>query len=57
MAGSGRNKKDRQLYYMLPSMGRANRRRYYQVLRWSLVIGIIVSVMVGFLIYLVHRSY
>jgi hypothetical protein len=48
-------KKKHGLYYLLPGMTRANRRRRKQVFRWSLAVGIVVSILVALILYLVHH--
>lgn len=42
-------------YYLLPGMGRSNRRKRQLYLRWAIVFGFIVAVIVGVLIYLIQR--
>ena len=38
-----RKSKAEHRYYLLPGMGRSNRRRHKQFLRWSIVVGLIAS--------------
>lgn len=52
--GSKKHREDRR-YYLLPGMGRSNRKRHVQLLRWSLAIGAIVSAIFGYVLYLVNR--
>ena len=42
-------------YYLLPSMGRCNRKRHRTILRWSLVVGVIISVLFGCLLYCLNN--
>jgi hypothetical protein len=44
-------KKKRGLYYLLPGMNRANRIRQRQILRWSILVGILCAILFGLLIY------
>ncbi|PYI87089.1 MAG: hypothetical protein DME26_07295 [Verrucomicrobia bacterium] len=50
-------RKKRGLYYLLPGMTRSNRIRNRKVVRWSIVIGIIVAAIFGFIIYRWNMSY
>ena len=49
MFGTKKNKEEHR-YYLLPGMGRSNRRRHRQLLKWALVVGLIVSMILGFLL-------
>jgi cytochrome b561 len=49
--------KEAHRYYLLPGMGRSNRRRHREFLWWSLVVGILVSAVFGYLLYLLSRVY
>lgn len=42
-------------YYLLPGMGRSNRRRHQQILRWSIIAGLVFSALFGALLYLIQR--
>ncbi len=44
-------KKNRGLYYLLPGMNRANRIRRRQILRWSILVGIVFAALFGLLLY------
>jgi hypothetical protein len=44
-------KKRRGLYYLLPGMNRSNRIRRRQILRWSILAGIVFAALFGFLLY------
>jgi hypothetical protein len=43
--------KQEHRYYLLPGMGRSNRRHRLMVLRWSIVAGIIFSAIFGVVLY------
>ena len=45
-----RNKEENR-YYLLPGMGKANKRKRAAYFRWSLLVGVIVSVILGAMIY------
>ncbi len=47
--------KEEHRYYLLPGMGRSNRRRHEQFLRWAVVVGVIVSALLGYILYIVNR--
>jgi hypothetical protein len=49
--------KEAHRYYLLPGMGRSNRRRHREFLWWSLAVGFLVSVAFGYLLYLLSRMY
>jgi preprotein translocase subunit Sss1 len=38
-------------------MGRSNRRKHREFLMWSIVVGLVVSGLFGYVIYLLSRSY
>ena len=42
-------------YYCLPGMGRSNRRHRHQIHMWAVAFGVVVSAVVGTLIYLFNR--
>jgi len=50
-----RKDKDQHRYYLLPGMGRSNRRRHRQIFRWSLAFGLIISALFAFLLYYLNR--
>jgi|GEM_PF-242341 len=52
--GTRRNKEEHR-YYLLPGMGRSNRRRHAQFVRWAIVVGMIVSALTGLLLYIINR--
>ena len=54
MFGRKRNKEENR-YYLLPGMGRANKRKRELFFRWALVVGGLVSLIVGYFIYLANR--
>ena len=56
MFWSRRNKEEHR-YYLLPGMGRSNRRRHQELLIWAVVVGLLVSGGFGCLLYLLSRQY
>jgi len=52
-----RRNKEEHRYYLLPGMGRSNRRRHQQFVRWAMVVGAIASVVFAYLLYLLNRSH
>lgn len=50
-----RKNKEEHRYYLLPGMGRSNRRRHAQFVRWAIVFGLVISALLGFLLYLLNR--
>jgi uncharacterized membrane protein YozB (DUF420 family) len=52
--GTKRNKEEHR-YYLLPGMGRSNRRRHAQFVRWAIAVGIIISALLGVLLYYLNR--
>ena len=46
---------DKHRYYLLPGMGRANRRKHSMNFKISVIVGIVVGAMVGLLIYFTNR--
>ena len=51
-----RKEKKHSLYYLLHGMTRANREKRRRVFWWSVVVGVVVSALIGGIIYLVHRG-
>jgi len=51
----GRKEKKNSLYYLLPGMTRANRAKRRRVFWYAVVVGIVVSALIGGLIYLLNR--
>jgi hypothetical protein len=47
--------KEEHRYYLLPGMGRSNRRHHRLIFRWSIVIGVIFSLLFAYLLYLINR--
>ncbi len=47
--------KEEMRYYLLPGMGRSNRRRHQQIFRWAVVVGIFISIAFGVLIYILNK--
>lgn len=54
MFGRKRNKEENR-YYLLPGMGRANKRKRELFFRWALVVGCLASLLLGYFIYLANR--
>ncbi|MCS1409440.1 MAG: hypothetical protein M2R45_02621 [Verrucomicrobia subdivision 3 bacterium] len=54
MFGRKRNKEEHR-YYLLPGMGRANKRKRVVFFRWALAVGFFVSLLVGYFIYRANR--
>ena len=52
-----RKSKEEHRYYLLPGMGRSNRRRHQQFLRWSIAVGLIASAAFAYLLYLLSQSH
>jgi hypothetical protein len=50
MFWSKRNKNEHR-YYLLPGMGRSNKRHRQTVFRWALVVGVIAATLFGLLLY------
>lgn len=48
---NSRKNKEEHRYYLLPGMGRSNKRHRAQVFRWSVVFGLIVSAIFGVILY------
>ena len=49
--------KERERFYLLPGMGgRAYRRKYWFILKWSIVAGLLASATVAGLLYLLSRG-
>jgi len=44
-------------YYLLPSMGRCNRKRHRELFRWAVVVGLAVSAILGSLLYFLNHPY
>lgn len=42
-------------YYLLPGMGKANRRKHSLYLRWALFVGLVISAVVGLAIYVAQK--
>jgi high-affinity Fe2+/Pb2+ permease len=52
-----RRNKEEHRYYLLPGMGRSNRKRHQELIKWSIVVGALVSAVFGFLLYFLSKSY
>jgi hypothetical protein len=42
-------------YYLLPGMGRSNRRNRNKIQMWSIIAGIVASALIGVVLWLVNR--
>jgi hypothetical protein len=51
----GANKKKHGLYYLLPGMTRANRRKRAVIIRWSLAFAVLFSILFGLVLYLLYQ--
>jgi multidrug resistance efflux pump len=49
--------KEANRFYLLPSMGRSNRKHHREVLLWALVVGLICAAIVGFLIWFMNGRF
>lgn len=52
-----RRNKEEHRYYLLPGMGRSNRRRHRQFLIAGIIVGGVVSLVIGCIIYFMGRMY
>jgi high-affinity Fe2+/Pb2+ permease len=52
-----RKNKEEHRYYLLPGMGRSNRRRHQQFVRWAIVVGALASAVFAFLLYLLSQAH
>ena len=54
-----RSKRNREAhrYYLLPGMGRSNRRRHREFLVWAIVVGTLVSCVFAYLLYVMSQHY
>jgi hypothetical protein len=52
-----RKNKEEHRYYLLPGMGRSNRRRHQQFVRWAIVVGVLASALFAYLLYLLSQSH
>jgi len=50
-----RRNKEEHRYYLLPGMGRSNRRQHRVILFWSIIVGLLVSCAFGGLLYFISR--
>ena len=46
-----RKNKEEHRYYLLPGMGRSNRRRHKQFAIWAIVVGVAVATLLALLLY------
>ncbi len=48
-----RRNREAHRYYLLPGMGRSNRRKHREFLFWSVIVGLIASALFAYLLYTV----
>jgi hypothetical protein len=51
----GKRNKEAHRYYLLPGMGRSNRRRHREFLMWAIIVGVLVSSIFAYVLYLLSR--
>ncbi len=56
MFGTKKNKEEHR-YYLLPGMGRSNRRFHRISVHAAIVVGILCSLLFGFLLYMLNKRY
>jgi hypothetical protein len=57
MFGPPKNKNgEPHRYYLLPGMGKANRRKHQQILWASIVVGLIISAVIGTALYFLNKA-
>lgn len=56
MFGIKKNKEENR-YYLLPGMGRSNRRFHRLAVNAAIVVGILCSLLFGFLLYMLNKRY
>jgi hypothetical protein len=44
-------------YYLLPGMGRSNRKRHRDLLKWAIIVGLVTSAIFGSLLYFLSHPY
>lgn len=49
-----RNKEENR-YYLLPGMGRANKRKRAVFFRWAVLVGVLASILIGCILYYSNR--
>jgi ABC-type multidrug transport system permease subunit len=47
--------KDEHRYYLLPGMGRSNRRRRQEIFKWAIVVGLVAAMIFGVALYYLNR--
>lgn len=52
-----RKNKEEHRYYLLPGMGRSNRRRRQQFVRWAIVVGLLASAAFAYLLYVLSQTH
>ena len=54
MFGAKPKNKEEHRYYLLPGMGKSNRRHHRKMVHWALIVGLIFSVVFGTLLYVLN---
>ena len=54
MASPKKNREEHR-YYLLPGMGASNRRWHRRTQRWAILVGILCSLIIAGLLYLINR--
>jgi hypothetical protein len=49
------SKKGKDFYYLLPGMGRGARQRYWRNIRISIIVGILLSGLLAWVVYLIYK--
>jgi type VI protein secretion system component VasF len=49
--------RDAHRYYLLPGMGRSNRRKHREFLYWSILVGALASAVFAYLLYQISGSF
>jgi len=49
------SKKGKDFYYLLPGMGRGARQRYWRNIRISIFVGVLISALMWWLIWLIYK--
>jgi hypothetical protein len=49
------SKKGKDFYYLLPGMGRGARQRYWRNIRISIFVGVLISALMWWLVWLIYK--
>ena len=55
LPSQGMKKPKEHRYYLLPGMGASNRRWHRKIRRWTFVVGLLISAVLAYIIYLMNR--